>query len=101
MTQVNARLEASSKAIDDLRRSGRQLEGDARARFNAAYDNVRARERDVRNSLNEARRASASTYANAQAKLAADYQRYSDAVSQAEASASATGSAAGSTSVNR
>lgn len=101
MTQVNARLEASSKAMDDLRRSGRQLEGDAKTRFNAAYDNVRARERDVRNSLNETRRASASTYSAAQAKLATDYQRYSDAVSQAEASASASGSATGSTNISR
>lgn len=101
MTQVNARLEASSKAMDDLRRSGRQLQGDARNRFDAAADNVRARERDVRNSLNETRRASASTYASAQAKLASDYQRYTDAVSQAEASASASGSAAGSTTISR
>ena len=101
MTQVNARLEASSKALDDLRRSGRQLQGEAKTRFDAAYDNVRARERDVRNSLNETRRASASTYSAAQAKLASDYQRYSDAVAQAEASASASGSAAGSTNISR
>jgi len=99
LAQVDSSLDASARAVADLRRSGRELKGEARARFDAAYDDLRAQEKTVKRSLSTARKAKDSTWADAQSQLASDYEAYAQAVSRAEAAAQGSASASGS--VNR
>ena len=101
LSQVDSSIHTSSSAMADLRRSGRQLKGEARTQFDAAYDDVRNQEKAVKRSLNEARKAKDSTWAQAQAQLASDYQAYSQAVSRAEVAAQGSAAASGSGSINR
>jgi hypothetical protein len=87
---VDAKIDATSHTLSDLRHSARELKGDARDRFNAAYDDVRAKEKALKSSLKEARKATEANWAEAQAKLASDYDAYAQAVASAEATTSAT-----------
>lgn len=85
ITQVDSTLKTTHVAMAQLRQRGSQLSGDARAQFKSAYEQLRLREQALRESLRNARQASASTYADAQAKLASDYDAYAQAVAAAEA----------------
>ena len=76
-------------------RVARDLRTDARARFDTAYQQVRVSEETLRRSLLDARRASPERTAEAQARLASDYEAYADAVAAAEATAHGSVSAGG------
>lgn len=84
-SQVDANLQTSHVAMAQLRQRGSQLSGQARDQFKNAYEQLRLREQALRESLREARSASAATYADAEAKLASDYEAYAQAVAAAEA----------------
>jgi|GEM_PF-6909303 len=86
LSQVDHNIDATAHVVADLRHSGRQLKGEARAQFDAAYDGARAQEKAVKRSLHEARKAKDETWDDAQAKLAADYEAYGQAVARVEAS---------------
>jgi hypothetical protein len=87
LTQVDARLDNARRATAELQRNSRNLSAEARTRFDAAYSDVEAREAALRRSENDARQASSSNWAQAQARLAADYDAYVQAVARAEAAA--------------
>lgn len=84
-SQVDASLQTTHVAMAQLRQRGSQLSGQARDQFKNAYEQLRLREQALRDSLRDARSASAATYADAQAKLASDYDAYAQAVAAAEA----------------
>jgi hypothetical protein len=86
-TEVNARIEAGARKLNELRQTGRRLEGAARDKFDAAWNDVRAKEKAAKASLKEARKAKDETWAEAQAKLASDYEAYATAAAEAEAMA--------------
>jgi len=84
-SRVDASLQTTHVAMAQLRQRGSQLSGQAREQFKNAYEQLRIREQALRDSLRDARSASAATYADAQAKLASDYDAYAQAVAAAEA----------------
>lgn len=86
LSAVNARLDANERAVDRMERSARRLEGDVRTRANSALEDVRAKEKNLRNSLKEVRKASSAELTQARERLAADYEAYSQSIATAEAS---------------
>ncbi len=93
VTQVNGQIQNADQALGGLRTTGRELKGDARKQFDAAYDDVRARERDLKRSLREANNAKDDTWADARSKLATDYDAYVQAMARAEAAAQGSAAA--------
>ena len=83
-TQINNRIDTSSRAIDGLKRDSKSLHGDARARFKAAAKEVAAREKELKASVKTAGKASADNWAEKRAELAARYDAYAAAVAKAE-----------------
>lgn len=84
LTEIDSSREASYIAVVELRRAGRELRGTAREKFETALDNVRDRERTLRQSIRRARLADGDAAAEARAQLASDYQAYADAVAEIE-----------------
>jgi hypothetical protein len=87
VTRVNGQIQNADQAMGNLRTTGRELKGDARKQFDAAYDDVRARERDLKRSLREANNAKDETWMDARSKLASNYDAYVQAMARAEAAA--------------
>lgn len=73
-----------------LRRIARQLPHEDRSQFDSAYAQVRAREVALRASILAASTASPEQAAEAQARVAADYEAYARAVTVADATARAS-----------
>lgn len=84
---VHTRFDQSAAAAAQLRESGAQLQGDARARFKTAWKDVRSSERSLKRSLKAAQRADAEGWVEARERLATDYDAYAAAVSRAEVAA--------------
>jgi hypothetical protein len=92
-SRINSRLENSGRITSSLESRGRDLKGDAKTEFKAAADDLRDREKALRRSLNEVRKASNDNWSEAQAQLASDYEAYAAAVARAQAAANTSGSA--------
>lgn len=88
-TDIDERIAASSKAMAAMRVEAKSLRGDAQADFKAAAKDVDVREKDLRTSVKVARKASAETWAESRAKVAANYEAYAQAVGRAETVAAA------------
>lgn len=86
-SQIEANVQTTTHALAEVRRAGRELRGEARAEFAAAYDRVRVSEESLRQSVRAAREAAADAEASAHAQLAAAYTAYADAVCAAELAA--------------
>jgi len=87
LAEVKTRIDASVRATARLRSEARRLDGDARAEFQASIDDVKVREKAVKQSLKTARQARGDAQTAAQSRLAADYTAYAEAVARAEAAA--------------
>jgi hypothetical protein len=83
--EVSDRIDTGRKTISSLRSISKSLDADARAKFDAALDEARARETALKHSLKAARKATTDTWSSAQAALASDYQAYATAVAQLDA----------------
>ena len=86
LTAVDSKVDATESSVERLQRTARHLEGGVRDRAKTAFDEVRAKEKAVRSSLKEARRAGAEEWSEAREHLAANYEAYAQAVASAEAS---------------
>jgi hypothetical protein len=91
MAEMDARIEASARAMVALQKSSEQLKGTAQADFKAAVKEAGARESQLKKSLKAAGKAKADTWGKARSDVAADYEAYAAAVTHAEAVASAGG----------
>jgi len=91
VSQVNTRIENTGRVISDLNRQARNLSGDAKTQFKAAMDDLHDKERSLRHSVNDVRKASNDNWSDAQARLASDYEAYATAVARAQAAASVNG----------
>ncbi len=81
LNEVSDRMDAGKKLVSSLKRDPRAINTEVRAEFNAALDDVNAKERILKRSLKEARNAgNADAWAVAQTTLAADYEAYATAV---------------------
>jgi hypothetical protein len=81
LNEVSDRMDAGKKLVSSLKRDPRAINDQVRAEFNAALDDVNAKDRILKRSLKEARNASnADAWAVAQTTLAADYEAYATAV---------------------
>jgi hypothetical protein len=87
LAEVDTRIDASVRATKQLRREARSLEGNARVDFDASINEVKIREKAVKQGLKAARKAKGEAQAGAQARLADDYTAYAEAVARAEAAA--------------
>ena len=83
--EVQTRLEASAQAVRTTQDRATELKGEARARFQSAVADVRARERQVRSNLMAFRNAAGSKINDARSDLANSYEAYASAVVQLEA----------------
>ncbi len=90
LASVDGQLEIGGQITANLRRQSRHLEGEAKANFKAAMEDVKTCEKTARQSLRAARKAKGDAQAEAQAKLADDYAAYTEAVARAEAAATVT-----------
>lgn len=86
-SQVNGRLENAGRLVSDLDHRANELRGDAKTQFKAAAADIRDKERALKRSLNDVRKASNDNWSDAQARLAADYEAYATAIARAQAAA--------------
>ena len=94
-SSIDASIDIAQATGERLERSAKRLEAGAKARYQAAVDEVRVREKALKASLHDARKATAEEWTQAREKLAADYEAFTRAIANAEASvgsASASGS---------
>jgi hypothetical protein len=89
LSEVASGIEASQRSLAQLRQQRRDLGREARDHFNETTREVRAREKDLHDSLKAARRATTELSA-AHARLAASYESYVDAVAASEATMNAS-----------
>jgi hypothetical protein len=86
LNEVSDRMDAGKKMVSSLKRDPRAVNADVRTEFNAAFDNVKAKENILKRSLKEARNASnADAWSVSQTTLAADYEAYATAVAELNA----------------
>ena len=85
LSMIESRIEATGRSVDRWQRAVRRLEGDIRSRAEEAIGEVKAREKALRSSLREARRASVQEWSEARERVASDYEAYAQAVACAEA----------------
>jgi len=83
---VANRVEGTDRDLNEMRQTSRQLQGDARAAFLTADDDMKAKHKALKRSLREARAATPDNWAKARETLAADYEAYSVAHVRVEAS---------------
>lgn len=86
LTALEKRIEGTDRDLNEMRQTSRQLQGNARAAYLAADDEMKAKHRALKKSLKEARTASQENWAKVRDSLAADYEAYSIALVQMEAS---------------
>jgi hypothetical protein len=82
---VEQRLAASESAVAAARNSMSQMSATGRQSFNTAADEVKAKAKDLRKSLKEARKASATEWDSARAQLAADFDAYAASLARMDA----------------
>lgn len=82
---INQRIEATSDAMATLKDDAKTLDDDIRADFKAAAKEVKASEKKLKKSVKAVRKASAETWAEKRAEVAADYESYLQSIARAEA----------------
>lgn len=87
VADIENRLTASESALASVKASASSMNDDARKSFDTAHDDVKAKEKALRKSIEAANKADASEWENARAQLAADYDAYAAAVASLDASA--------------
>lgn len=87
VADIENRLTASESALASVKATTSAMNADARKSFDAAHDDVKAKEKALRKSIKAANKADASEWENARAQLAADYEAYAAAVASLDASA--------------
>lgn len=86
---LRGKMEASEKAVTQLKHRSGQMSAEAKADLKQSIKNAEAREKDLKKSLKAASKAKADTWEDARASVATNYNLYADAVAQAEAASSA------------
>lgn len=86
-TDVQARIDATSGLLDELRSRADAAGDQSKTAFARAVSEVRQREREVRASLRAAARATADSWGEVQSELAQNYSAYARAVAEAEVAA--------------
>ncbi|MDE3083807.1 MAG: hypothetical protein KGJ37_01130 [Verrucomicrobiota bacterium] len=84
LASLEKRILSTYAATARFQIAARQLDEKARTQFETAMQDVRAKEQAVEDSLNAARRANSETWYNARDRLAADYEAYAEAITNAE-----------------
>lgn len=87
LSDVQMRLKNSDKALGSFRSSTSQMSAEGRRQFNAAEDDVKAKEKALKHSIKAAKKATDATWDSARAQLAADYEAYATAVASIDAAA--------------
>jgi len=90
---LDARVKMSDKALAALRKHSGTFSAGAREDFDASFKDANAKEKALRRSEKEARRADAEHWANARADVSARYSAYAQAVHHAQVTAVAASSA--------
>ena len=86
LNEVSDRMDAGKKLVSSLKRDPRAVDASVRTQFNSALNDVNVKEKILKRSLKEARKASnADAWTVAQGTLAADYQVYATAVAELNA----------------
>jgi len=80
--QVDQRIDAQKDTLKSLKKEGKHLEGQAKSDFKAAWDDVEAREKDLKHSVRQVRNASSDRWDAARSQLASNYQAFEAAVSR-------------------
>jgi hypothetical protein len=83
-SDIEQRLDAQKDTLKSLKKDSKNLDGQARSDFKAAWDEVEAREKDLKRSLRELRNASQDRWESARSELAANYQAYNAAIARAQ-----------------
>ena len=86
LDEVEHQLDAQKDQLKTTKKLGKDLDGDARSNFKAAWDDLESREKDLKRSLKDARNASSDRWESARSQLASNYQAYLGAVSRAQSS---------------
>ena len=90
---LDARVKVSDKALAALREHSSSFSAEAREDFDASVKDANAKEKALRRSEKEARRADAEHWADARADVSARYSAYAQAVHHAQVTAVAASSA--------
>ncbi len=81
LNEVSNRIDAGQKLASSLERDPRAIDAEVRTSFNSALEDVKVKEKMLKRSLKEARKASnADAWSVAQITLAADYEAYATSV---------------------
>lgn len=86
LTSLEKRIEGTDRDLNEVRQTSRHLQGNARAAYLAADDEMKGKHRALKKSLKEARAASPENWVKVRDTLATDYEAYSVALVQMEAS---------------
>jgi len=89
---LDARVKASDKALVELGRRSKTFSAESRADFDVAVKDAHAKEKALRRSEKEVRRADAEHWADARADVSARYSAYAQAVHHAQMTAVAASS---------
>lgn len=87
VADIENRLTASESALASVKASSSAMNADGRQSFDAAHDDVKAKEKALRKSIKAANKADATEWENARAQLAADYDAYAASVASLDATA--------------
>lgn len=85
IADIETRLDASQTALRGFRSSTREMSAESRDQFEAAADDLKAKEKALKKSLKAARKADAQEWNNARTQLAADYEAYAAAAARIDA----------------
>ncbi len=84
-TDVDQRMDAGAKAMVEFKERAKLLDASAQAEFKAAVKDADARAKQLKKSVNAARKDSEQTWGKDRDSLAADYEAYASAMARAEA----------------
>lgn len=86
-SKISDRIDAGEQATAALKDRAKALDAVARAKFNSALTLVKANEKKLKDSLQEARKATPATWEHSQLMLEYGYETYADAMTQLNAAA--------------
>jgi len=86
-SKISDRIDASEQATAALKDRAKALDAVARAKFNSTITLVKANEKKLKDSVQEARKATPETWEHSQLMLEYNYESYADAMTQLNAAA--------------
>jgi hypothetical protein len=86
-SKISDRLDASEQATAALKDRAKSLDATSRAKFNSALTLVKTNEKKLKDTLQEARKATPETWEHSQLMLEYGYETYADALTQLNAAA--------------